>query len=82
MACGECRRNYINLVVPGSNPGHAATQASSMDRASENVSPPIVAAGLHLAVIEHKPCGECRRNYIRIRLSRLESGARVESAVV
>jgi hypothetical protein len=44
-----------NLVVPGSIPGHAATQASSMDRASENVSPPIVAAGLHVGVMEHKP---------------------------
>ncbi len=24
-ACGECRRNYINLTVPGSSPGCAFT---------------------------------------------------------
>ena len=23
QSCGECKRNYINLKVPGSNPGRA-----------------------------------------------------------
>jgi hypothetical protein len=82
MACGECRRNYINLLVLGSNPGHAATQASSMDRASENVSPPNCRRRFTCSGHGTQACGECRRNYIRLRLSRLESGARVESAVV
>lgn len=47
-ACGECRRNYMTLDVPGSNPGRVPTGAiAQAGRAPEKTFLQlIVAAGL------------------------------------